>query len=188
MPHSATSNLYLHCLPITLLGVSRLQWGIKKTSTFIYRLFEGVLPQMRRHKPLSSSKYIYKKYDCLSRGGIALFVSQKHSWLGGSVGCTSTWRSEVCATCSTLAGSATFFHEVWSWNIFYGHSLPLTQEGLLCVSGERMCTLLVNPFEDYACSVKEWLNKMTTLDMTPLCWQDGKTSTPSKLQEHNIQI
>ena len=25
-PHSATSNLGLHCLPVTLLGVSRLQW------------------------------------------------------------------------------------------------------------------------------------------------------------------
>ena len=25
---------------------------------------------------------------------------------------------------STLAGSATFFHEDWSWDIFYGHSLP----------------------------------------------------------------
>ena len=26
MPHSAASDLCLHCLPITLLGVSRLQW------------------------------------------------------------------------------------------------------------------------------------------------------------------
>ena len=26
MPHSAASDLGLHCLPITLLGVSRLQW------------------------------------------------------------------------------------------------------------------------------------------------------------------
>ena len=26
MPHSAVSDLGLHCLPITLLGVSRLQW------------------------------------------------------------------------------------------------------------------------------------------------------------------
>ena len=25
-PHSAASDLGLHCLPITLLGVSRLQW------------------------------------------------------------------------------------------------------------------------------------------------------------------
>ena len=26
MPHSVASDLCLHCLPITLLGVSRLQW------------------------------------------------------------------------------------------------------------------------------------------------------------------
>ena len=26
MPHSMASDLGLHCLPITLLGVSRLQW------------------------------------------------------------------------------------------------------------------------------------------------------------------
>ena len=26
MPHSAVSEMSLHCLPITLLGVSRLQW------------------------------------------------------------------------------------------------------------------------------------------------------------------
>ena len=26
MPHSAASDLGLHCLPITLLGVSRLKW------------------------------------------------------------------------------------------------------------------------------------------------------------------
>ena len=26
MPHSDASDLGLHCLPITLLGVSRLQW------------------------------------------------------------------------------------------------------------------------------------------------------------------
>ena len=26
-PHSAASDLDLHCLPITLLGISRLKWG-----------------------------------------------------------------------------------------------------------------------------------------------------------------
>ena len=32
-PHSATSDLGLHCLPITLLGVSRLQWVNKSCDT-----------------------------------------------------------------------------------------------------------------------------------------------------------
>ena len=42
------------------------------------------------------------------------------------------------------------------------------QEGQLSVSGERMCTILVNRLEDYACPVNVWLGKLTGLDMTPL--------------------
>ena len=34
----------------------------------------------------------------------------------------SDWRQEVAG--STLPRSATFFSGDWSWNIFYGHSLP----------------------------------------------------------------
>ena len=36
-------------------------------------------------------------------------------------------------------------HEIFSTVIL---SLPLIQEGQLCVSGERMCTILVNRLED----------------------------------------
>ena len=36
-------------------------------------------------------------------------------------------------------------HEIFSTVIL---SFPLIQEGQLSVSGERMCTLLVNPLED----------------------------------------
>ena len=36
-------------------------------------------------------------------------------------------------------------HEIFSTFIL---SLPLIQEGQLSVSGERMCTILVNPLED----------------------------------------
>ena len=50
---------------------------------------------------------------------------------------------------STPAGSAIFFHgvdhEMLSVVIL---SLPLIQEGQLSVSGERMCTVLVNRLED----------------------------------------
>ena len=46
---------------------------------------------------------------------------------------------------STPAGWATFFseddHEIFSTFIL---SLPLIQEGQLSISGERMCTILVN--------------------------------------------
>ena len=34
MPHSAASDLGLHCLPVTLLGVSRLQWVKCNTPIF----------------------------------------------------------------------------------------------------------------------------------------------------------
>ena len=44
-------------------------------------------------------------------------------------------------------------------------SLPLIQEGQLSVSGERMCTILVNRLED---PVNLWLGKLTALNMTPL--------------------
>ena len=56
-------------------------------------------------------------------------------------------------------------HEIFSTVIL---SLPLIQEGQLAVSGERMCTVLVNRLEDQTCPVNVWLGKLTALDMTPL--------------------
>ena len=56
-------------------------------------------------------------------------------------------------------------HEIFSTVIF---SLLLIQEGQLSVSGERMCTILVNRLEDSACPVNVWLGKLTALDMAPL--------------------
>ena len=69
-----------------------------------------------------------------------------------------------------VAGSTTttfveIDHEIFSTVIL---SLPLIQEGQLSVSGERMCTILVNHLEDLACPVNVWLGKLTALDMTPL--------------------
>ena len=72
-------------------------------------------------------------------------------------------------------------HEIFSTVIL---SLPLIQEGQLSVSGERMCTILVNRLEDKACPVNVWLGKLTALDMTPLGWLGRKTST----QTNKIQI
>ena len=62
-------------------------------------------------------------------------------------------------------------HEIFSTVTL---SLLLIQEGQLSVSGERMCTILVNHLEDYACPVNVWLGKLTTLDMTPLGWLGRK--------------
>ena len=41
MPGSAVSDLGLHCLPITLLGVSRLQWVMVRSSHSILWLLTG---------------------------------------------------------------------------------------------------------------------------------------------------
>ena len=66
-------------------------------------------------------------------------------------------------------------HEIFSTVIL---SLPLIQEGQLSVSGERMCTILVNRLEDLAChAVNVWLGKLTALDMTELGWLGRKTTT-----------
>ena len=50
---------------------------------------------------------------------------------------------------STPAGSATFFREelIMKYFLLSFFSFPLIQEGHLSVSGERMCTVLVNRFE-----------------------------------------
>ena len=46
MPHSAASDLGLHCLPITLLGVSRLQWVVVVFNgcMFVLRFYGPVNP------------------------------------------------------------------------------------------------------------------------------------------------
>ena len=62
-------------------------------------------------------------------------------------------------------------HEIFSTVIL---SLQLIQEGQLSVSGERMCTILVNRLEDQACPVNSWLGKLTALNMTPLGWRAVK--------------
>ena len=63
-------------------------------------------------------------------------------------------------------------------SIFYHYLITyLLLTYLLTFSGERMCTILVNRWEDYACPVNVWLGNLTALDMTPLGWLGRKTST-----------
>ena len=67
--------------------------------------------------------------------------------LGGSVGCAirlETRRSRVQPR-GRQHSFVKIDHEIFSMVIF---SLPLIQEGQLSVSGERMCTILVNRLED----------------------------------------
>ena len=68
--------------------------------------------------------------------------------LGGSVGCASDWRPEGHGFDLRRDRQHSFVeidHEIFSTVIL---SLPLIQEGQLPVSGERICTILVNRLED----------------------------------------
>ena len=97
--------------------------------------------------------------------------------LGGAVGCASDWRPGGRGFDPRRGRQHSFVeidHEIFSTVIL---SLPLIQEGQLSVSGERMCTILVNRIEDYTCPVNVWLGKLTSLDMTPFGWLGRKTST-----------
>ena len=93
----------------------------------------------------------------------------------------SDWRPGGCGFNPRRGRQHSFMeidHEIFSTVIL---SLQLIQEGQLSVSGERMCkrmcTILVNRLEDYACPVNMWLGKLTALDMTSLGWLGRKTST-----------
>ena len=70
--------------------------------------------------------------------------------LGGSVGLGGSTPAEVGNICSFVE----IDHEIFSTVIL---SLPLIQEGQLSVSGERMCTLLVNRLDDlyYAVDLRQ---------------------------------
>ena len=112
------------------------------------------------------SGYSTSKICTIHNSIILLFVM--NAGLGGSVGCASDWRPGGRGF-DPRRGRQHFFveidHEIFSTVIL---SLPLIQEGQLSVSGEKMCTILVNRLEDKACPVNVWLGKLTALDMTPL--------------------
>ena len=68
--------------------------------------------------------------------------------LGGSVGCTSDWRPGGRGFYPSRGRQHSFVeidYEIFSTVIL---SFLLIQGGQLSVSGERMCTILVNCFED----------------------------------------
>ena len=76
------------------------------------------------------------------------FLFSMRKGLGGSVGCAvrlETRRSRVQPRRGRQHSFVEIDHEIFSTVIL---SLPLIQEGQLSVSGERMCTILVNRLED----------------------------------------
>ena len=79
--------------------------------------------------------------------------------------------------------SATFFRGDWSWNIFYGHSLPSADSRRAVVI---FWQILVNRLEDEAFPVNVLLGKLTTLDLTPLGWLGRKTSTQTNMDHFSV--
>ena len=75
-------------------------------------------------------------------------LTRKIAGLGGSVGCAvrlETRRSRFQPRRGRQHSFVEIDHEIFSTVIL---SLPLIQEGQLSVSGERICTILVNRLED----------------------------------------
>ena len=106
----------------------------------------------------------------------------KNIGLGGSVGCVvrlEIRRSRV----QPPPRSATFFHGDWSWNIFYGHSLPSIDSRRAGQFLAKECAQYWLTDRGLSLPSKWWLGKLTTLGMTPLGWLGHKTST-QKCKNH----
>ena len=91
------------------------KWGNRKLIT---RFSFQPATQKRKTNP-STFLFCLGKKNCHSRRLLTLSLAG----VGGSVGCAvrlETRRSRV----QPPPRSATFFLGDWSWNIFYGHSLP----------------------------------------------------------------
>ena len=93
-------------------------------------------------------KYLIDKIIVEFDGRIISIPTIPTAGLRGSVGCASDWRPGGRGFNPRLGRQHSFVesdHEIFSTVIL---SLPLIQEGQLSVTGERMCTTLVNRIED----------------------------------------
>ena len=135
MAHHEPSHLDLHCLQRYLFwsaGMKGLRvscWSERTIRTYMQQfsasLYEPVMFECKvgciGHQKCTVRYMLMAHFDlCL-----VLLVQSTLSTagLGGSVGCAvrlETRRSRV----QPPPRSATFFRGDWSWNIFYGHSLP----------------------------------------------------------------
>ena len=119
---------------------------------------------MAKYAAVSSVQMSYLTFDLFRQ---VIYVYQEEDWsedwslrdtwcyryflragLGGSIGYVSDWWSGGCGFDHRRVGnilSWRFDHEIFSTVILF---LPLIQERRLSVSGERMCTILVNRLED----------------------------------------
>ena len=100
--------------------------------------------------------------------------------LGGSVGFASDWVRPP-------PGWQDSFVEIWSWNIFYGHSLPSADSRRAVVSFWRQNVHNTGyPLRELSL-VKVWLGKLTAFSMTPLGWLGRKTHTQKKKKKKHTK-
>ena len=111
-------------------------------------------PHPTKKQKKKQNKTACKGVGCfLPKCGLRVFLvchryQQQLAGLGGAVGCASDWRPGGRGFDPRRGRQHSFVeidHEIFSTVIL---SLPLIQEGQLSVSGERMCTILVNRLED----------------------------------------
>ena len=99
------------------------------------------------HFLLAKFSVYFNKHVFVMRSMIIIIIFF-FAGLGGSVGCAvrlETRRSRVQPRRGRQHPFVEIDHEIFSTVIL---SLPLIQEGQLSVSGERMCTILLNRLED----------------------------------------
>ena len=127
-------------------------WHVKCIHWNRLNVCSGISMNPTQHTCLWQNKKIPK----LSRNISFFFLSSRKNFLGtqkrvrisraglgGSGGCTSAWWSGGCGFDPRRVGN------ILSWRLIMKHFLvilflPLIQGGQLSVSGERMCTILVN--------------------------------------------
>ena len=71
---------------------------------------------------LDKSVQYSRKNICIHGSNIRKRITNPNAGPGGSVGCISAWFSDGCGI-DPMAGK-TYFCGDWSWNPFYGYSLP----------------------------------------------------------------
>ena len=123
--------------------------GTTHNSTALYTCLAGYDIQGNYNRTcLGNGSWSDVPPTCRPKGSQTDTHYRIYTSLGGSVGCASDWRPEGRGFNPHRGRQHSFVeidHEIFSTVIL---SLPLIQEGQLSVSGERMCTILVNRLED----------------------------------------
>ena len=131
-----------HCLK------ESIPFHFASENCLIRKWFQILIPSLGHVMSENDFKYLSHLWDMLCQL-LAKICSKSTCWSFRELNLPRN--QEVAG--SFPARSATSFCGDWSHNIFTViftviFSLPLIQERQLSVSGERMCTILVNPLED----------------------------------------